>query len=380
MNPNISLLVLCFFMVSCHLKDNSNQTLNFIGDYVYSSDFIGYNRFVKIDDKQYVCRVDMTTRKKMNIKSIDETEDYTIDLKEVVAASGSAFAYEFYNLDTILILQDYSRVIRFINREGEVWKTIDFSPYLENPSIYELGFNANLRFKLNDTSLIFSINYTPDIVPTSIEGNEKEIAYYYNWVKKNPILFKVDNVFSDSISAHLGASDIYNSFTKPNEVSFEHSQFKLLNGQIIFTSRYSDSLYIVDPVKLTVINKVKIQSQYSKLFVKPITVSQFSINPDSIEENDKTTGHIENVCFNKLKGIYFCCVSHQSEAEIKPWSILVLDRNFKQIDEIKMDESKYYHGAKFSEQMGLTLNLKKSKDDSDYFTKSIYHRYEYKSN
>lgn len=180
-----------------------------------------------------------------------------------------------------------------INDKGNIWREINFTPYLEKEAHFEL-MRSSTPFQFNDTTLIFSLEYTTQNNPIKTKN---DLIHYRSLKYTAPILFKIDNIFNDSLSVQFGLGNLYNNFTDSNHVAIEGNYFSFFENQIIFKSTYSDSLYFIDPSALLITEKTRLESEYGQLYVNPITVEEQLKNPEAINSNFRSNGQIRNIFF-----------------------------------------------------------------------------------
>ncbi|WP_093670006.1 hypothetical protein [Tenacibaculum sp. MAR_2009_124] len=316
-----------------------------------------------INGKEYLCIGDFQREKCIVLHPLDGKKQLTVDLSNLDLFQEKIMAFEILDLDTILVLPYYSTKIYCLNRTGDVWKIIDLKPYLPKDGKYELKRSAT-PFHYQNNTLIFSLEY--------VYTNENDIYSFRQKRNAAPILFKVEDIFADSLKVSYGLDNLYNNFSDANHVNIEGNNFVFFKDKIVFNSAYSDSLYIINPVNFKIQTKIKLHSKYSKINIRPVTNQQQSEEPSIVNSNFRTNGQIRSVKYYKKKDVYFVFASHKPQQKERNWSIIILDKNFNQIDEILMDSKKHAHYGLISEQGILISSYYETLWDSDTNYKNTY--------
>ncbi len=322
-----------------------------------------------MNQKEYLCIGDYHTQKKLAIHSIeDQDSTILVPLNKITELGEKILAYEVHSLDTIMILPHHSNILYFINRDGEIWKDVDLNPYLEKEGYYELN-RSSTPFQFNDSTLIFSLEYSSKNLPL----NEREdLNYYYQGKYAAPSLFKIENIFGDTLSCTFGLRELYNNFADNQSVCIEGNLFTFLENKIIFNSAYSDSLYVIDSQTLEIEKKVEIQSKFSGLSIQPISIDDLQSSPEKLNSNFQSNGQIRDIIYDKKQNQYSVIVNHKPDTEEYPWSILTLTDNFQKLNEIKMDDSKYYSKVWSSKKGLIVSNYFETLKDHDHFSKNTF--------
>ncbi len=360
----IPVLLITCFISSCSKSVKQSKDFKHLKNLTFTSGFKSGNAQIEtIDGEEYLCIGDYQREKCIVLHSLESEKTLKIDLSRLDLFQEKVMAFEILNLDTILILPYYSTKIYCLNRKGDVWKIIDFKSYLPKDGNYELKRSAT-PFHYKDNSLIFSLEY--------LYNNEKDMYSFRRKRNAAPILFKIENVFDDSRKVSYGLKNLYNNFSDANHANIEGNNFAFLKDKIVFNSAYSDSLYIINPVSFEIQRKIKVSSKYSNVNIRPVTNQQQSEDPSIVNANFRSNGQIRSVKYYKKKDQYLVFVSHKPQQKERNWSIIILDKNFNQIDEILMDSKKYAHYGLISKQGILISSYYETLWDSDTNYKNTY--------
>jgi len=361
------------FMIlfSCQNKNhNKNVQFEYVKDMIFDSGFKSGNAQIEfINGREFLCIAEYQKEKKIVLHALDGKESISIGLSRLDLFNERALAFEVFNLDTILVLPYYSNILYCMNQKGDVWKTIDLNPYLEKEGRFELKRSAT-PFHYNNNALVFSLEY---LIDTDVVYD----AYSYR-KKRNaaPILLKIEDIFKDTLDVQFGLRNLYNHFSDAKHANVEGNNFAFINDQIVFNSAYSDSLYIIDPNHLEIKQKIKISSDYSRIYIDPITNEQQMQNPNLVNQNFTTNGQIRSVKYDSDERVYLVFVSHKPKEVRTSWSVIILDSNFNKIDEYLMDDSKYAHYGLISSKGLLVSNYYETLRDIVAYDKNTYALYD----
>ena len=235
-------------------------------------------------------------------------------------------------------------------------------------------------FLFNDTSLIFALEYEMDNLP---ESEQADFNNYFKRNKKVPLLFKVDNIFADSLITSVGGSGLIERFSQPTDaINNARHHFDFCNGQLIYNTPYTDSLYVINPNTLTIEKAVHIHSEFGNLMVKPLSADQYQNTNLGSSGYIYGFNHILDIIFDSKNNVYYCFIWHglkDINQNTRPWSLVLMDSNFKVKREIKMDEAKFASSGFISSgNHALYLyDLRKTDDAGRYQVK--YTRFDYEN-
>ncbi|MFK8037108.1 MAG: hypothetical protein AB8B74_02365 [Crocinitomicaceae bacterium] len=380
MNKTNILLWIFFISLAYGCTTEKKQELIHIDEKEYLNGFLGNSKMTKVNGKTFLCHYDLVTNKKIIAESLEDDEKHIIDLSEVILMSDSRIkAFEIIDWNTIYLLPIHSTHLLVANGEGQHIKTLNLSPYLEQEGQFEL-VNWTGSFVINDTSMIFPLEFRPESLPLTMRDS---FEAYDSARYTAPRLFKIDNFLKDSLSVHFGASHLYQRFVEENVLAYDKSNFRFINGQIIYSSMYTDSIYLINPITLKVTASYKIQSDYTGLIIKHITRQEFTNSGQNLlMYNAYSNGNINDIFFDHISQNYFVSVFHKPEEENQSpakleWSFIVLDQTFNKIDEIKMNADLYNQNC-YSTNNGLYLAANMAhKNDTNYYKKNNYSIFKY---
>jgi hypothetical protein len=188
---------------------------------------------------------------------------------------------------------------------------------------------------------------------------------YYSELFISPYFLKITNYLSDTPTVNMGLTDLYSNICTENCHFTEIPYYKYFNNQIIVFSEYSDKLFIINPEKLKIEKQVKITSKYT-----PVGEIATIIDKDIIESqmdqqnvNRIAKGRISNILFDKRSQNYLIVVKHKdllgkdfkTNKLLNCFSIIVLNKNFEQVDEVLFNKMKYNPITAIMTDEGLAL-------------------------
>ena len=171
---------------------------------------------------------------------------------------------------------------------------------------------------------------------------------------------------------------MYNNFTDKYFLAIEGKYFTYLNDFIYFFSNYSDTIYQVDPVSLKLVRKVKINSTFGKAYMKPVTRKLQKENNTALNSNFKENMSINSIVYITEKEQYWVVVRHaEKEGSNRPWSVVVLDSAFNELDEFTLDHDNLNLNIR-SYSDGLFIPVNRDKIQKDLrFKVNVLAQYEY---
>lgn len=384
---NFAIILIVFIGLSCseHKPTTNNNTcesvkgsrLSLNGNLTFQSGFNSGNAQIeKFNSEEFICFANFQTDKEIAIHGLTSNIEYHIPLDEVLLTGNKIQAFEIINLDTIIVLSQYSSKVFFINSEGTIWKYIDFEPYLKTMGDFEI-WRGNTPFMFNDSSALFPILSKP----MSSVGIDKyqSYEYYYGKAYAEPSLVFVPNIYSDSLSFTIGLKGLYDNFTDSNRLAIEGRNFTYINNQILFFSQYSDTLYQINPQTLALESKIKISSKFSELYITPIEIQEYLDDSSLLNKNFKSNGMISDVLYSPANKVYLVIAKHKFDSsKNRPWSIIFYDENFSLVDEVLMDNSRFYNQVYMTSNGILISNYYEAIKSPNHFNENSFAVFKYK--
>lgn len=360
---------------------NTNKSkLKLIGEKEYLNGFLSHAKITYVNGKAFLCHYDLITHKKIIAESLQDNEKHTIDLSEIISSNSYRIkTFEIINWNEIYLLPHHANQLLVVNGNGQKIKEIDLAPYLNTKGQFMLT-NWTGTFIFNDTSMLFPLEFRPESLPLELRD---DLPAYDKARYISPRLFKISNFKKDSLAVHFGVENLYRRFSEENILTYDKSNYRFINQQIIYSSMYTDSIYTINPSSLEITGSYKIESDYTDLIVKHITRQALTrAGKNLLMYNMYSNGSIADITFDQLSRNYFVTVFHKPQESNTPvkqleWSFVVLDSMFTKIDEIKMDANQY-NPTCISTANGLYIaSNSKHKNDTNYYKKNNYAIFKY---
>jgi len=298
---------------------------------------------------------------------------------------------DIISMDTIVVNSKHlnKNKIVVIDRKGKIWKTIDIDSIADkyNGRKYRMHTSFYKNYINNKKDIFLTPTYYPEDDIGIIKSNEKfkkgAFQYYkdcYEISYESPYFLKISNFLSPKPKCEYGLKDFYKNLSnKPINLN-ELSKFLFINNKLLVCSQFSDTIYNIDIDKMIINNKYPINSKYSKLFRKPLPMTEESyknIWEKSLLES-QLSGSISNLLFNNKTNKYNVIVYHEINQQAldtlefteRPFSILVYDTLFNKKEEFAFTDGLYWGGISIMTSEGLMIK-KNNKHEKNY-KKSVF--------
>lgn len=293
----------------------------------------GINRYFTDGQSEYLAFVDFNTSKKISVHSINNQKQlFSIPLKELMQTD-RFFDFAIVDLNTFVLLSKYTNKVYVIDRFGKLIDKIDYSKYLLD--------GIELAPPISVTNGVFSagIDYTHPDFPDNPGVDDYIESYKKRYIF--PLTFNVHDFQTEGESIQVALDSIYSRFTNDNEMAIEGNHILNTPSNILFSSIYSDSIYIFN-TEYELDKIVPVISEFIKINTRPITFQQYLENPESISTNIRGNSFVSSLLYDSFKDQYYCFVRDKMIDELLPFSIIIFDAAFNKLDEIKMDHQKVF--------------------------------------
>jgi len=378
----LKFLYIVFVITSCSTpseKATEEEESSFLVKTKYSIEYnAGFNSYsnqiFEEDGREYAAFADFTTRKEIKLFDAHSASLVgSIPLDSIINQGQLISGYTMVNVDSVLVLTEYTNQLYLLNRSGEIIKKVDFNVYLNADTAFML--TTCHPFMTKDKVLYFGVlfPYNENIAMGHIDDVYDQLRIE----KQTPYLVEVEGVFSDSIRIRYGLRNFYSRFMGDEETSLERRQVKILNDKIFVHSIFCDTIYEVNPNTLEIDKMYTIKSNFSSFGYKSVTFDETSKGWHN--ELGQTKGRIDHILYDDDNELYYvlCYLERPLDAprerNIRPWSYIVYDKNFNKLQEVKMDENVYSAVSPLVIKEGILIsNYPQHKNDKDIFTKSTY--------
>jgi hypothetical protein len=381
----------------------------------------------------YSCNTESKFELDKDVKSLkNSTENLTLKLVDTLnfnldkSTPAKTFHFNFKIIGKTPYYIMYNEMIhslQFYNFNSEnVYKVIK----LEDQGPNALKVNQNFYFHKWDS--IFFINSTPSKISLFDSSGRKKKSWSpkLNGDDKNSLITTLEyyyHPYYDSISRNITFCIIPRNYTPSNhkfyqlgkaveynlstnkynnigQYSYDYSNGKNLYTILIGLNGYSTDKYHIThnsgsadvsiyDRKTSVITKLRVKSKFLSDEVKPSFKSTKSLENDlPIDEKTKcfiSTGFYEDMFSNETFNYHYRIVKHDADYILPdgrsrsrnefPFSIIILDKDFNFINEIKFPESQFNYRQSFAYKNRLYINLNNSLNkniDEDHLKFAVY--------
>lgn len=378
-----SVLILLFLVVSCSKSNNANllQTVAFDVDFNISHRFSG-TFYDETSKKVLIYFADPVSAKKMKIYDDDGVVKDSINLQRAVEALDYKInGIAVFSKDSIVLNSMYTNKLVFVNRKGEIWKQLDLTRHLiDNDNVYEITSSTMSDFKMGN-SLLFGSDWRMNLNDVDKKDGLEASINFYNQCFKSNYFFKVSNFKTDSLETKFGLSDFYSRLYDKPAVLVGPPFYTFVNNKLFLTSNYTNKIFEIDTTALSIRKSFVINSDYTKIGAEPVVASKEGLTnlQEKINTILKSKGFISRIFYNKSVNKYIVIVYHEGKnGEIfddiskRPFSIILLDNNFKKIEEIPFFDMKLRGGFSFMTSKGLMIASAESLSEIKSNEKKFY--------
>jgi hypothetical protein len=155
-----------------------------------------------------------------------------------------------------------------------------------------------------------------------------------------PYLFKINNIFSDSLEYTFGLYNFYHRFSTAKDFPYGRNRLSYGNNKLLIKENSSDSLYVVNPISLTIEKVVLIESDFITSKIKaPMVTSEEMDNEYNIGKRIREYPYLsQNICFSEKFQKYFFAIHSPKDDFLV---ISVYNTSFIKTDEIKLPKAEY---------------------------------------
>ncbi|MDD3860526.1 MAG: hypothetical protein PHW83_10035 [Bacteroidales bacterium] len=318
------------------------------------------------DGEEYYYFCNQSTENELKIFSSSGELTRVISLKNVINTIGNPFTISVLSEDTIIFNTFYTNEIAAINKEGDVWFYLKIDKLLPDSLSYKFEFwsNAHKWGVANNLYVLKSWPRYELLVDEKLDFAGRTLMYYKGFYNSPHFLF-ISDMFSSNPVLRLGINDLYMDICSDDCLFSELPYYRLYNDKLIFFSEYSDKLFIINIDNMKIENKIQIKSNFTKVGGDAMKMDFKNLESQMYKQNQERTkkGRILNVLFDKNSGKYLVIVCHTKyNAKFlkhsyipKYFSVIVLDSNFNQLEEIKFDTDQYSYISGIMTESGIAF-------------------------
>jgi len=352
MQKTITLILLVFYLIFIGCKNKEKQTgyvntFSITDTITFTIDFFPKLRcsgsyFDKKHSRTLIYFSEPTTRKVLKIFDDNALELYSVNLEKAEKyLNGDVYNLTFFSLDTIVLSGFYNNRLAYINAQGELWKTAELNNLLQKDEFwYELhpaSNNGNMR---KENALLLYSSYIDN-------PNTSSKLSIYQWYKnyfESYSFFYIDNVFADTLSGEFKVKGLYKNLYNKLYGFSEPNFYGIVNEKIFVFTMYSDHFFVFDATTFELIKKVQLHSDYTKIGIEPIELTEKNINTyqDVLNKKTRRVGYVKDILYDEKTKNYLLQLHHENFDRFRSnkFSILLLDENFNKKGEVSFTDGK----------------------------------------
>ena len=323
--------------------------------------------FDRILDQELLYFGDLTTAKKIVFFDFDGNEIQQVDLKNIIQQT----PHGVRNLtviarDSILLMEEYTSTLILANEKGELNNKVDLTLFY--PSDYLVEFNSSIFSDFSQNFLRDGVFVSYGLSPDNDFGQNSRIESlksYYNQVSERAYFVQFKNVLDTikikSLDHLIGFKQTYSPV---DHFTFEFSHYNVHDDFILFSSWYSDKLYIYDFHKQKMRKELKIESDYTTIGGTPflITEDNLQLMDSLLKIRGSFNGLINRFFYDESNKNLFVQVYHEQKdrasdirGAARPWSLLIYNDDLNKVFEKPFQHGEYSMGFTILTQKGLML-------------------------
>ena len=332
-------------LVSCTNKTTVLNTTVFDVGYKSTTRFTG-NFYDEKSKKEIIYFAEPVTNKKIKFFEVDGTFVKEISLVNIANEMETIDNVFISNLDSIHLFSLKKNQIQTIDSNNQKIRTIDLSKitYL-NGDIYEFRIYGSARNIIWHNKIFLATQWF-DNINKKVDPEKNELVDFYdNWFNSdNLISIEIDK--EGKLQKNVVINSFYKNISKSADVFMEGNYYTFIKNKLLYTSLYSDKLYVFDPNNGKLITTKPIFSDFTKITNGGIPLNKTTL-PDlqNLINLKMKKSYISSIFYNTNSNNYEIILQHeinQSESfSDRKFSILIYNNNFKKLEEIYFKDQKY---------------------------------------
>jgi hypothetical protein len=110
-----------------------------------------------------------------------------------------------------------------------------------------------------------------------------------------------------------------------------------------------------------------VKSEYApKIGAEITTFEEDMKDVDLFNVRIRKSSFVYRIYFDSYRQIYYCFVRQPMKGDLLPFSVIIYDTQFNKLDEVNMDETKYYPSA-FVGEKGLYIYRKEDTEPQNHY-------------
>ncbi len=340
------------------LKKVRNISFPFVSD--SRSKFWGK---LEIDSDTYFYFSDATTKKAVVVFRGDSLIS-TTSLKAVLKYSDRLEGIIPLNLDSFLILSEYSNQLFLINKKGEIINKQSLNDVLKEDDKYELR-SSSQGLQIKNRTIY--LGNSPKFDSGYVKGNVKALQEAHNKATFRPFLTKFRSIFSITTDYQVENDGVLGRFAVKDADNFDFPNFSFFQDKILVKNIYSDKILLIDTASLKLDKEYSIKPKTVKINCQPLKIEKFDPqgNQDRGNTNVQTCASIRELKWDSYRRLFYLSVIHsvpfdsppEKKRDNRSWTFIVADENFNILSEKFMKVGEYNYSGFLVTKEGLMLKI-----------------------
>lgn len=314
---------------------------------------IYYDRELK---QQLIYFIDKVEHKAIQFFDVSGKLIRTTPLAKVHKALDNIAGIAISSADTIIINSNYTNEIAFVDRYGNIWKTIKLKNGLTDSLGNEYELISSTYPVIQDPQhLVYGLSWRNNKNDTTanaaLRSPTEQLNYFNRKSLESAYFLEITRALSNAPKLTFSHYGLLASSLSSNGLIAELPSFFLFKDQILVTSFYSDKILRINK-KNGHLDGISLRSELTTLSTPPLQITPSIIGKiqDSITFQQKTRGRIERIFYDPAKKEFYTIVRHSAtvkvfDQDLVPFSVLTLNKNLQTTAENVFDGTayKYYY-------------------------------------
>ena len=286
-----------------------------------------------------------------------------VKMDSLIHATGSFFDdCQFLSPDTLLLLGVHTNLVALTDSSGRVLKVYDFMNLMK---LYNVELATRIEYCKGRVSMGTFYHNRYD----SLGQNLQTECDFMKRRRVTPRVIQIDT-FPYSAPKAIGLN-FYQRFSDESDHVVELCDMLCMDSVTILNSSFSDSLYVYDlDGRLTKV--VGLKSDHIPLKVKPVNCEVLATDLNASNEALAKSCYISRVLRDDYRHLYYCIAIDRYGSPEGSSYVIVLDDDFRQLDEFAFPNADYHPSGAFVGQKGLYI-----RHQANYFLNPTYTIFRY---
>lgn len=326
-----------------------------------------YSGFLQVGDSAYLYLANLKVHDSLHFYTYPELKKRkTVPLNTIIDREYELYNIQVASLDSIMLMGRYHNILFTVDDKGEIINERDLNPLADKDS-----FRVDLDLLRGDNQNIFTFDGKPYLL---LNAANASIKPYPSGSVADAIRF-FGSRFTDQSLALYSFTDntlrfdslaLFRPLNPDGKLITIHGfyGYARFGSNILLTSRYTDTLYVIEPERLTIKAKILLQFSGGALGIEPVAVTKENLPNESqlSEENARKTNYAYCVFADCRHTYAFVGVVNKERTEDKdkphpPISFIVLDSTLRQVDEETFDNRHLNMGIIIPVNNGFLFSL-----------------------